>query len=110
MKRFLLITSAMAMLLIAAWAQPVATGTVKGSLTLNGSPLAGAAVVVSSSGDSSYTAKITTDGSGNFIVLNAPLGTLAVKAYDAQGVFLVSGTGTLSQAGDVVSVTLSATR
>jgi len=97
-------------LFVAGWAQAPATGTVKGSVTLNGSPVTGSTVMLSSSGDSSYTAKVTSDGSGNFVVSNAPLGTIEAKAYDGQGGFIASGTGTLTQAGGTLSLTLSGTR
>lgn len=110
MKRFVLIASATVIFLLTAWAQAPATGTVNGSVTLNGAPLPNAAVVLSSSGNSGYTAKTTTDANGNFTVGNAPVGTVEAKAYDAQGVFLVSSAGVLSNAGDVISLSLSATR
>jgi len=109
--RFVLIASASLMFLLAtAWAQAPATGTVNGNVSLNGARMPNAAIVVSSSGSSSYTAKTTTDTNGNFTVGDAPVGTVEVKAYDSQGVFLVSGAVALSRAGDVVSLTLNATR
>jgi len=109
--RFVLIASAATMLLLSmAWSQATDTGTVNGSVTLNGAPLPNASVVLSSSGNSGYTAKATTDANGNFTVCDAPVGTVEAKAYDAQGAFLVSGTAILSKAGDVVSLTLNATR
>ena len=111
MKRFMLITSATIMLLFSAvWAQAPATGTVNGSVTLNGTRVSSAAVVVSSSGSSSYTAKTITDANGNFTFGDAPVGNVEVKAYDSQGVFLASGTGNLSKAGDVVSLAIAAIR
>jgi hypothetical protein len=110
-KKFVLIASALVLFLLpAAWAQAPATGTVNGSVTLNGAPLSNAAVVVSSSGSSSYTAKAATDANGHFTFANAPVGNVEVKAYDSQGVFLASGTVVLSQAGDVVSLAIAATR
>jgi hypothetical protein len=108
MSRFLI--GLLAVCLFAAWTQAPATGTVKGSVTLNGAVVAGASVVINSSGDSSYSAKTTTDTNGAFAVSNAPLGTVEAKAYDGQGNFLASGTGTLGQPGDVASLTLAATR
>jgi hypothetical protein len=105
----MLIASATVILLSTALAQTVATGTVNGRVTLNGVPVSNAAVVLGSSGSSGYTAKTTTDANGNFTVENAPVGTVEAKAYDSQGVFLVSGIGVLNKAGDVVSLTLSAT-
>jgi len=111
MKRFAVIVSALAVLLLAAaWAQGAGTGTVNGSVTLNAAALANAAVVLTSSGSSAYTAKTTTDANGNFSVTDAPVGTVEVKAYDTQGVFLVSGTGIINKAGDVISLALNATR
>lgn len=110
MKRFLLIASAMVMLFSTVWPQATDTGTVNGSVTLNGAPLSNASVVLSSSGNSGYTGKATTDANGNFTIADAPVGTVEAKAYDAQGAFLVSGTAILSKAGDVVSIPLSATR
>src|SRR5436305_1251264 len=111
MTRILLLGLAVALTLLVsgAWMQAPATGTVKGSVTLNGSALAGAAVVIGSSGSSSYTASATTDPSGNFTFSNTPVGTIEVKVYDANGGYIVGGTGTLKQAGDVISLTLSAT-
>lgn len=110
-KRFVLIASALVIFLLsAAWAQAPATGTVNGSVKLNGTPLANAAVVVSSSGSSSYTAKATTDANGNFTFGDAPVGNVEVKVYDSQGVFLASGAGVLGKAGDVVSLAIAATR
>lgn len=110
MKKIVLIASVTAILLLTSWAQTQATGTVNGSVTLNGAPLPNATIVLSSSGSSSYTAKTTTDANGNFTVGDAPVGTVEAKAYDSQSVFLVSGTGILSNAGDVISLNLNATR
>ncbi len=111
MKRFAVIVSALAVLLLAAaWAQGAATGTVNGNVTLNGAALANAAVTLTSSGSSAYTGKATTDANGNFSVTDAPVGTVEVKAYDAQGAFLVSATGIINKAGDVITLALSATR
>lgn len=105
-----LLAGLLSIIVLAAWAQAPATGTVKGSVTLNGSPVAGASVVVGSSGDSSYSVKVTSDASGNFVVANAPLGTIEAKAYDNNGQFLASNTGTLNQAGATISLTLAGTR
>lgn len=111
MKRFVLVASvAVVFLLSMAWAQTPATGTVNGTVTLNGTAVANAAVVLSSSGDSSYTVRLTTDANGNFSAANAPVGTVEAKAYDSQGGFLVGGTAILSKAGDVISLPLNATR
>jgi len=111
MKRFAVIVSALAVLLLAAaWAQGAATGTVNGNVTLNGPALANASVSLTSSGSSAYTGKATTDANGNFSVTDAPVGTVEVKAYDAQGFFLISATGIINKAGDVITLALSATR
>lgn len=110
MKRFLLIAIAMVMLFSTVWPQATDTGTVNGNVTLNGDPLPNASVVLSSSGNSGYTAKATTDANGNFTVAGAPVGTVEAKAYDAQGAFLVSGAAILSKAGDVISLPLNASR
>ena len=111
MKRFAVIVSALAVLLLAAaWAQGAGTGTVNGNVTLNGAALANVTVVLTSSGSSAYTGKATTDANGNFSVTDAPVGTVEVKAYDAQGVFLTSTTGTINKAGDVITLALNATR
>ena len=109
MKRILLtgLALAFALFVSGAWVQAPATGTVKGSVTLNGNGLEGATVVIGSSGNSNYTGRATTDPSGNFSFSNAPVGTIELKVYDANGRFLVSGTGSLKQAGDVISLTLS---
>jgi hypothetical protein len=110
-KRFMLIASASVIFLLsAAWAQAPATGTVNGSVTLNGAALGNAAVVLTSSGNSAYTGRAATDANGNFSVTDAPVGTVEIKAYDSQGVFLVSGTGIINKAGDVITLALSATR
>jgi|SRR6266853_3144939 hypothetical protein len=110
-KRFVLIASAsMIFLLSAAWAQAPGTGTVNGNVTLNGAALANAAISLTSSGSSAYTGKATTDANGNFSVTDAPVGTVEVKAYDAQGVFLVSATGIINKAGDAITLALSAAR
>jgi hypothetical protein len=79
-------------------------------VTLNGVPLVGAAVVIASSGDSSFTVKVTTDASGNFSAASVPLGNVVAKAFDVQGNFLSSVTGTLTRAGDVVTLPIAATR
>lgn len=111
MNRFVLVLSVTAILLFStAWMQTTDTGTVNGTVSLNGAPLPNAVVVLSSSGNSGYTAKATTDASGNFTVSDAPVGSIEAKAYDPQGVFLASGTGVLTKAGDVISLPLSATR
>jgi hypothetical protein len=111
MKRFAVIVSALAVLLLAAaWAQGASTGTVNGNVTLNGAALANVAVVLTSSGSSAYTGKATTDANGNFSVTDAPVGTVEVKAYDAQGGFLISTTGIINKAGDVITLALNATR
>lgn len=111
MKRFAVIVSALAVLLLAAaWAQGASTGTVNGNVTLNGTALANVAVVLTSSGSSAYTGKATTDANGNFSVTDAPVGTVEVKAYDAQGAFLISATGIINKAGDVITLALNATR
>jgi len=110
-KRFVLIASAsMIFLLSAAWAQAPGTGTVNGNVTLNGAVLANAAVSLTSSGSSAYTGKTTTDANGNFSITDAPVGIVEVKAYDAQGVFLVSATGIINKAGEVITLALSAAR
>jgi hypothetical protein len=109
-KRFVLIASATVIFFLTAGAQAPATGTVNGSVTLNGAALPSATVVLSSSGNSGYTAKAITDANGNFTIGDAPVGNVEAKAYDAQGVFLVSSAGVLSNAGDVVSLSLNATR
>jgi hypothetical protein len=111
MKRFAVIVSALAMLLLAAaWAQVVGTGTVNGNVTLNGVALANSAVVLTSSGSSAYTGKATTDANGNFSVTGTPVGTVEVKAYDTQGVYLLSATGVINNAGDTITLALNATR
>ena len=90
---------------VAATAE-VATGTVNGSVTYSGNPVAGAKVVIASQVDSSYGAVTHTDAKGGFSFSGAPLGSVTVKVYDAAGTLAVSGKGELTFDGQVITVAL----
>jgi hypothetical protein len=93
----------------ASWALTADTGTARGSVTRFGSstPVAGARVVIDSATVSSYTASATTAGDGTFSFMDTPLGEFVVKVYDSGQDLLVSGSGSLNVAGQVVTMTLS---
>ena len=92
----------------ASWALTADTGTARGSVTRFGSstPVAGARVVIDSATVSSYTASATTAGDGTFSFMDTPLGEFVVKVYDSGQDLLVSGSGSLNVAGQVVTMTL----
>ena len=81
------------------------TGTVNGTVTRLENPVADTKVVIDSESDASYEAIAYTDTEGHFSFAGAPAGEIHVNAYDAQGVFLVSGYATLLE-GEVVTMAL----
>jgi hypothetical protein len=97
---------ASALFLGIGWALSSGTGVVKGSVNGPGGPLTGVEIVVSSASVSSYTAKTVTDQTGSYSVTDAPVGGVVVKVYDAKGKMLVSGKGSLTSAGQVITITL----
>ncbi len=95
----------LALLAVAMQAQQVLpTGTVKGSVTAAGVPVASAKVVLSSSSDSSYTSSATTDIQGAFSIAEVPTGTVEVRVFRADGKLAVSGKGELKVPGQVLSL------
>ena len=87
-------------------AQTAPTGTVNGQISVVGGFLAGARVVLDSSGDATFTATATTDANGQFSVTNVPVGTIGVKIYDAQNNLLKTVSATLDTAGQVLSLNI----
>jgi hypothetical protein len=82
------------------------TGTVNGQVSVVGGFLAGARVVIKSSGDANYTATSTTDENGTFSFTNVPVGTVEIKVYDAQSNLLKTVSATLASAGQVLNVAI----
>jgi hypothetical protein len=113
MKRLLLRFSplAVAAVLLASMAASAAnaTGTVSGSVTQSGNPIAGAKVVIDSESDSSYGAATETDAKGGFSFTGAPLGAVNLRVYDANDQLAVSGKGELTFQNQVITVTLEIT-
>ena len=85
----------------------VATGTVQGSVARLGAPVVAARVVIASASDSSYGASASSDTDGAFTFSAVPLGKVQLKVYDAQDNLLVSGTGVLDFADQIITVTLN---
>ena len=106
--RWKLAAVAVAMAAATASAQQAETGTVAGSVRRAGGPVASARVVIDSGRDSTYTASTTTDGNGRFTVANAPVGPIGVKVYNAQDQVIVRAQGTLSRAGETLTLALQA--
>jgi|RhiMetdeSRZDD1v2_1073273.scaffolds.fasta_scaffold1952265_2 carboxypeptidase family protein len=106
MARALLVFAVMASMAVIGRAQSAAPrGSVKGSVTDSGGPVAGSRVVIKSEA-SSYTATATTDQKGEFTFSDTPVGGVEVKVYDAQGNMLVSGKGNVRFEGDVITLAL----
>jgi hypothetical protein len=82
------------------------SGTVKGAVSHASAPVAGARVMVDSSGDSSFSVKSVTAADGTFTVANTPAGTVHVKVYNSQGKVVGTGSGVLKQQGDVLTLTI----
>ena len=104
--------AAVAVVMLAAAAaaaqQQQATGTVTGSVRRANGPVASARVVIDSGSDSKYTASAATDRDGRFTIANAPVGAIGVKVYDAQGKVIAQGSGTLTRAGETLTLALQA--
>lgn len=96
-------------LLLPLAAQAAVTGSINGSVKAAGGPVAGARIVVDSSGDSSFSGSATTLADGSFVVVDAPVGIVQVKAYDKEGKMLGSAKGDLKHQGDVLAITLTVT-
>ena len=86
--------------------QSTETGTVTGSVDRAGSPVASVRVVINSGSDSTYTASTTTDRDGHFTIANAPVGAIGVKVYDARDHVIAQARGTLSRAGETLTLVL----
>jgi carboxypeptidase family protein len=99
---------AMAVVAAAPSAQERNTGTVAGSVRRASGPVESARVVVDSGSDSKYSASAATDRNGRFTIANAPLGAIRVKVYDAQNKIIAQGSGTLTQAGETLTLMLQA--
>ena len=87
-------------------AQSSSLGTVSGKVTVVGGFLAGARVVIHSTGDANYTANSVTGQDGTFSIASVPVGTVEIKLYDTQSNLLKTVSTTLSSAGQVVSVAI----
>lgn len=85
-------------------AQSSAVGTVSGQVSVAGGFLAGARVVIRSTGDANYTATSTTDVNGTFSIASVPVGTVEIKVYDTQSNLLKTVSATLASAGQVLNV------
>ena len=92
----------------AAAQQPPATGTVTGSVRRASGPVASARVVIDSGSDSKYTATAATDRDGRFTIAHAPVGSIGVKVYDANNKVIVQAKGTLTGAGETLTLVLQA--
>lgn len=101
----LMVVAAIVLASIAGAATAV-TGTVNGSVTQSGSPIAGAKVAIDSESDSSYGAAKETDANGAFSFSNAPLGAVNLRVYNANDELLATGKGELTFQGQVITVTL----
>ena len=55
-------------------------------------------------GDTSYSREAVTDAAGSVTLADVPLGSVAAKAFDAEGQLLASGVGYLEQAGEVITL------
>jgi len=106
-RRWFVVTAAVAMLASTASAQP-ATGIVKGSVRRSTGPVAAARVVIGSAAVSKYTASTTTDQDGAFTITDAPVGGIAVKVYDSKQNVIASGKAILRHAGETVTLVLQA--
>ena len=100
--RKLLIVIGLAIALQAQQALPV--GTVKGTVTANGVPVAAARIQFSSGADSSYSDKAITDAQGTFSVSGVPVGVVELKVFDPQGKLAVTGKSELKAAGEVLTL------
>lgn len=72
-----------------------------------GAAVAGARVTLEGGGDTSYSREATTDAAGSATLPDVPLGSVAVKAFDADGQLLASGVGYLEQAGEVITLIIA---
>lgn len=89
-----------------ALAQDPGSGTVTGTLVIDGAVREGARIVASSSASSAWEVEAVTDENGGFSVSDAPLGTIWLKAYDADDQLLAMGEGELSEDGQVLDLDL----
>ena len=87
-------------------AQSSSTGAVRGQISVVGGYLAGARVVISSTGDANYTANSTTDANGIFSIAGVPVGTIQIRVYDSQTHLLKTVSATLDSAGQVINVAI----
>ncbi len=85
-------------------AQSSSMGTVGGQVSVVGGFLAGARVVISSTGETNYTASSSTDQDGTFSIASVPVGTIEIKVYDAQRNLLTTVSATLAFAGQILNV------
>jgi hypothetical protein len=104
------LSAAVAVVVLAAAgaAQQQATGTVTGSVRRANGPVASARVVIDSGSDSKYTASAATDGDGRFTIANAPVGAISVKVYDSKNKVIAQARGTLTRAGETLTLALQA--
>lgn len=110
MNRFLVRFSLVAMAAIAfatvATTAATQTGTVNGSVMRDGTPVAGAKVVIDSENNSTYGAETHTNEEGTFTFSGAPLGTVNITVYDAKDQLVVNGKAELTFQGQVITITL----
>lgn len=102
----LVVAAAGAALAAAAPAPQAETGTVAGSVRRASGPVAAVRVVIDSGADSKYTASATTDRDGRFTIASAPVGAISVKVYDAREQVIAQARGTLSRAGETLTLVL----
>lgn len=87
-----------------AWAQAAPRGTVNGSVTKSSGPVVGVTVGITSAVSPAYASTATSDQNGAFAFSDAPVGGVTVTVYDQNGNVLGSAKGTLSSAGEVITV------
>lgn len=95
-------TTLIVLVLAVATAAAAATGTVRGTVSLRGTPVVNARIVIESESDSSYGAVAYTDKEGRFTFANAPVGPVIVKAHDASGAVAGTAKGTLNEQDEIL--------
>lgn len=107
----LLWTGLLLALLLGPSIQPIAaqeggSGTVEGVVEIDGTPIAGAKVVIACSARSDYEAVAWSDDSGRFQIPGVPLGGFSVSAFDADEILIAEGSGSVDEDGASVTVLL----
>lgn len=83
------------------------TGTLEGTVLVEGELIAGARVNVESAASSSFLAEEVSDAEGRFEIAGVPVGNFTVWVYGADDTLLAEGTGTLIEAGETIRVHLA---